>query len=66
MVAGLGLTVYYMAVNLTSVRTALGLDGSGLWFEIQPISAGAFGVVAGSVVVVVVSLLTRPAAPRRA
>jgi len=56
MMAGLGLTVYYMAVNAPSVRAALGLTGSGLWFGIEPISACVFGVLACTVVVVVLSL----------
>ncbi len=60
MVAGLGLTIYYMAVNSAALRTALGLSGTGLWFDIQPISAGVFGVFAGFVVTVLVSLLSRP------
>ncbi len=62
MVAGLGLTIYYMAVNAAPVRSALGLSGDGLWFEIQPVSAGVFGVFAGTVVTVVVSLLPLAAA----
>lgn len=62
MVAGLGLTIYYMAVNAAPVRSALGLSGDGLWFDIQPVSAGVFGVLAGTVVIVVVSLLPLAAA----
>ena len=60
MLAGLGVTVYYMVANLASVRAALGLQGSGLWFEIQPVSAGVFGVPAGLAVAVCLSLLGRP------
>ena len=60
MVAGLGLTIYYMAINVAAVRAALGLSGTGLWFGIQPVSAGVFGVAAGVVVTVLVSLLSRP------
>lgn len=63
MIAGLGLTIYYMAVNTASLRSAFGLSGTGLWFDIQPVSAGVFGVLAGFVVTVVVSLLSRPEAP---
>lgn len=62
MLAGVGVTVYYMLVNAPSVRTALGLAGQGLWFGIQPISAGVFGVAAGLVTTVLVSLAARPAA----
>ena len=59
MIAGLGLTLYYMGINAAPVRAALGLDGSGLWFGIQPISAGVFGVLAGMVTTVLVSFLPR-------
>jgi cation/acetate symporter len=61
MVTGLGLTIYYMAINATSVRSALGLTGTGLWFGIQPVSAGVFGVFAGLAVAVLVSLLSHNA-----
>ena len=60
MVSGLGLTVYYMGVNAAPIRSALGLNGSGLWWGIQPVSAGVFGVFAGAVVTVLVSLLSSP------
>lgn len=63
MLSGVGVTVYYMLVNAAAVRAALGLHGQGLWFGIQPISAGVFGVVAGIAVTVAVSLLKRPEAP---
>lgn len=63
MLAGLGVAVYYMLINSPAVRAALELTGSGLWFEIQPISAGVFGVPAGLAMAVVVSLLSR-SAPR--
>ncbi len=58
MLAGLGVTIYYMVVNVPWVRTSLGLEGSGLWWGIQPISAGVFGVAAGVVVTLVVSRVT--------
>jgi cation/acetate symporter len=58
MLTGLGLTLYYMAINAPAIRTLLGLTGSGLWFDIEPISAGVFGVSAGLLVTVGVSLLT--------
>jgi cation/acetate symporter len=60
MLVGLGITVAYMLVNATAVRSFLGLTGSGLWFGIYPVSAGVFGAISGTVVVVVVSLLTPP------
>lgn len=57
MLAGLGVTVYYMVVNVPWVRSSLGLAGSGLWWGIQPVSAGVFGVAAGAVVTLLVSRL---------
>ena len=59
MLAGVGVTVYYMLINAAPVRALLGLQGNGLWFGIQPISAGVFGVLAGVVVIVLLSLVTR-------
>ena len=59
MLAGLGLTLYYMAINSPAFRALLGLNGSGLWFDIEPVAAGVFGVSAGVVATLVVSLLTR-------
>lgn len=58
MVTGLGLTLYYMLVNTPIVRSVLGLTGNGLWFGIDPVSAGVFGVTAGLVITVLISLLT--------
>jgi cation/acetate symporter len=60
MLTGLGVTLYYMVINLAVVRLALGLQGSGLWFDIQPVSAGVFGVAAGLVAAIGLSLLTQP------
>jgi cation/acetate symporter len=60
MLAGLGVTVYYMGINLPAVRAMLGLAGEGLWWGIQPVSAGVFGVAAGLSTAVLVSLVTRP------
>jgi cation/acetate symporter len=60
MLTGLGITVFYMLLNAAGLRAALGLQGSGLWFGIQPVSAGVFGVSAGALVVGVVSLLSPP------
>jgi len=59
MLSGLGLTLYYMLINMAAVRAFFGLKGSGLWFDIEPISAGVFGVFAGVVVTLVLSFLTR-------
>ncbi len=58
MLAGLGLTIYYMAVNQAWMRSVLGITRPvDLWWGIQPISAGVFGVPLGFAVIIVVSLL---------
>lgn len=62
MVVGLLITVYYMVrVQFDSVPW-LGLRGIGMepWFGIQSTSAGVWGVPAGFLTIVVVSLLTKP------
>ncbi len=60
MLTGLGVTLWYMLVNSPGVRAWLGLPpGGGLWFAIQPISAGVFGVPAGFATALVVSMLKR-------
>jgi len=64
MLAGLAVTVYYLTVNQPGVRHALGLTGDGLWLGIQPVSAGLFGVGAGLLVTVVLSLFSNPEPPR--
>lgn len=59
MLAGLGVTVYYMAINTPAVRAALGLaPAPQLWFAIQPLSAAVFGVPLGLAVTWIVSLAT--------
>jgi len=58
MLSGLGLTLYYMAVNQPWMRSVLGITRPvDLWWGIQPISAGVFGVPLGFAVIVLVSLL---------
>ncbi|MES2186739.1 MAG: VC_2705 family sodium/solute symporter [Pseudomonadota bacterium] len=61
MLAGLAVTVYYMLSHAVLLRGAAGAaaaaGASGLWWGIQPISAGVFGVPAGLVVAVLVSLV---------
>ncbi|RYG07785.1 MAG: cation acetate symporter, partial [Burkholderiales bacterium] len=60
MLTGLGVTAWYMLVNAAPVRAAMGLPpGTDLWFAIQPISAGVFGVPAGFIVAWAVSLSDR-------
>jgi cation/acetate symporter len=64
MVAGLGLTLYYVLLNQPGVREAFGIARPiQLWWGIQPIAAGLFGVPVGFAVLVVVSLLTAPPSP---
>jgi cation/acetate symporter len=65
MLAGLGGTIYYMLANQAAVRQWLGLSGDGLWWDIQPVSGGVFGVACGLLVTVLVSLVTTPEPPAR-
>lgn len=61
MLAGVGVTFYYMATTQPSLRAFFGVNSpvaEHLWWGIQPISAGIFGVPIGFAVIVVVSLLT--------
>jgi cation/acetate symporter len=61
MVAGLTITFYYMGTTQPWLRSAWGLTGPvPLWWGIQPISAGVFGVPLGFLVAVLVSLITPP------
>ena len=63
MLAGFGITVYYMLANWQALRTALGHGADGaLWFGIQPIASGVFGVALGVAVTVAVTLATSPRA----
>ena len=58
-IGGLGVTAYYLVSSHLPLRTALGLTGPPqLWWGIQPISAGLFGVPAGFAAVLLVSWLT--------
>ena len=59
MLAGLGLTLYYMFVNAPAVRAYFDLSGSGLWFEIDPVAAGIFGIAGGFFVTLLVSIIAR-------
>ncbi len=59
MIGGVTLTFWYMAVNQVWLRGVFGVtDPVNLWFGIQPISAGIFGLPLAIVLMVVVSLLT--------
>jgi cation/acetate symporter len=59
MIAGLGVTFYYMATTQPWMRSVFGVTSPvELWWGIQPISAGIFGVPIGIAVIVLVSLVT--------
>jgi cation/acetate symporter len=59
MMAGLLVTCYYMLSAHPALRAAVGVPGPAqLWWGIAPVSAGLFGVPAGFVTIVLVSLLT--------
>ncbi|MFN3414972.1 MAG: sodium:solute symporter family protein [Caldimonas sp.] len=59
MIAGLGLTFYYMATTQPWLRGVFGVTSPvQLWWDIQPISAGLFGVPVGFAVIILVSLIT--------
>lgn len=59
MVAGLGITFYYMVTTQPWLRGVFGVTSPiELWWGIQPISAGLFGVPVGFAVIIIVSLLT--------
>jgi len=58
MLAGLGLCVYYIASTYPFITHMTGYNG-GLWFGIEPISSGVFGVPAGFVTAIAASLLDR-------
>ena len=63
MLAGFGVTIAYMLVNAPFLRASWGLDPlSGLWFGIQPVSAGVFGVPLGFAVTALVSWLSQSTA----
>lgn len=65
MVAGLGTTAYYMVTTQPWLRGIFGVTTPvHLWWDIQPISAGLFGVPVGIAVIVLVSLVTPRPGPR--
>jgi cation/acetate symporter len=66
MIAGLGITFYYMATTQPWLRGLFGVTGSiesHTWWGIGAISAGLWGVPLGFLVIIIVSLLTP--APQR-
>ena len=56
MLIGTGLTAVYMLQASPMLRAWWGAAPGGLWWGIQPVSAGVFGVPAGFAVIVLVSL----------
>ena len=61
MMSGLGVTTYYMFTTQPWLRATFGITSPvQLWWGIEPISAGLFGVPVGFAVIVLVSLVTRP------
>ncbi len=61
MIAGLGITFYYMATTQPWLRGLFGVTGSiadHTWWGIGSISAGLWGVPLGFIVIIVVSMLT--------
>jgi len=59
MVAGMSTTIYYMVMNQAWLRGLFGITSPvDLWFGIQPISAGVFGMPIGLAVIILVSLVT--------
>ncbi|MDO9071943.1 MAG: sodium:solute symporter family protein [Rubrivivax sp.] len=60
MIAGLGITFYYMVTTQPWLRGVFGVTSPiELWWGILPISAGLFGVPLGFAVIIIVSLLTK-------
>jgi cation/acetate symporter len=57
--SGLGITFYYMVINQPWLRSTFRITRPvELWWGIDPISAGVFGVPVGFAVIILVSLIT--------
>jgi cation/acetate symporter len=66
MLAGLCVTTWYMVTTQPWMRSLFGITSPvRLWWDIDPISAGLFGVPVGFAVIVVVSLLTPPSSQKQ-
>ncbi len=64
MLSGLGVTTYYMVTTQPWLRATFGVTTPvQLWWGIDPISAGVFGVPVGFAVIGLVSLVTRRPSP---
>ncbi len=59
MLAGLGVCLYYM-LRTYPFFTNMGVPKMDLWFGLNPISAGVFGLPVGLLTIYIVSLLTAP------
>lgn len=61
MLTGLSVALYYMLSHADTVQSVVPqwLLADGLWWGIEPISAGVFGVAAGTVVTVAMSVLSK-------
>jgi cation/acetate symporter len=65
MVSGLGVTSYYMFTTQPWLRATFGITSPiELWWGIEPISAGLFGVPVGFAVIFLVSLVTPAPSPK--
>jgi cation/acetate symporter len=61
MIAGVGITFYYMVLTQPWLHRTFGVStpiAQNIWWDIQPISAGIFGVPLGFLVIVLVTLVT--------
>ena len=61
MMSGVSITFYYMATTQPWMRGLFGVTSpvtDNKWWDIDPISAGVFGVPLGFLIIIVVSLLT--------
>jgi len=61
MLAGIGITFYYMVLTQPWLHRVFGVStpiAQNIWWDIQPISAGVFGVPLGFAVIIIVSLIT--------
>lgn len=64
MLAGLGVCGWYMVTNIGWLSALFGLGratAGNRWFDVDPIAAAVFGVPVGFAVLVLASLLSRPA-----
>jgi Na+(H+)/acetate symporter ActP len=69
MICGLGTTFYYMVTTQPWLRGIFGVTSpmaDNIWWGIQPISAGVFGVPVGFAVIIIVSLITPASRPGNA